>query len=108
MILGPYTDSSNQTESTGIPTLKTADGSLILLGLNVKKSTRPDEIAAWILKETASQSSTFLTYLFNQSLSTGELPDDWRLANIFTLHKKIQKKMLKITSQSHSPVFARK
>ena len=60
----------------------------ILLGLNVKKPTGPDEIAPWILKET-SQSSVFLTYLFSQSLSTGELRDDWRLANIFALHKKV-------------------
>jgi len=40
------------------------------------------------MKETPRQSSVFLTYLFNQSLATGELTDDWRLANIFALHKK--------------------
>jgi len=28
------------------------------------------------------------TYIFNQSLSTGIVPVDWRLANIFPLHKK--------------------
>ena len=44
----------------------TASGVKILLGLNVKKSTGPGEIAPRILKETATQSSVFLTY---QSLS---------------------------------------
>ena len=29
-----------------------------------------------------------LTFIYNQSLSTGVVPEDWRVANIFALHKK--------------------
>lgn len=60
----------------------------LLSGLNVNKSTGPDDISPYILKETAHQLSPLLTYLFNRSLVTGEVPLDWRLANIFALHKK--------------------
>ena len=60
----------------------------LLSGLNVTKSTGPDDISPYILKETAHQLSPLLTYLFNRSLVTGEVPLDWRLANIFALHKK--------------------
>ena len=62
--------------------------------LNVNKSTGPDGISPYILKETAHELSPLLTYLFNRSLATGEVPTDWRLANIFALHKKGPKDLL--------------
>ena len=34
-----------------------------------------------------------LTSIFNQSLSTGVIPEDWRQANIFALHKKGSKEL---------------
>ena len=34
-----------------------------------------------------------LTFIFNQSLSTDEVPDDWCIANIFALHKKGAKEL---------------
>jgi len=41
-----------------------------------------------VLKETASDISVVLTFIYNQSLSSGTVPADWRMANIFALHKK--------------------
>ena len=35
-----------------------------------------------------------LTYLFNRSLASGEVPTDWRFANIFALYKKGPKDLL--------------
>jgi len=60
----------------------------LLTSLNPKKSTGPDQLSPWILKETSCEITPILTYIFNQLLATGTVPKDWRLANIFPLHKK--------------------
>ena len=44
---------------------------IALVGLNVNKSTGPDDISPYILKETAHQLSPLLTYLFNRSSIAG-------------------------------------
>ena len=53
----------------------------------------PDEISPRVLKETAVEIAPVLTSIFNQSLSTGVVPEDWRQANIFALHKKGSKEL---------------
>jgi len=63
----------------------------LLRNLDSKKSVGPDKISYRILIETSEEISPVLTYIFNKSLSTGEIPDDWLIANIFPLHKKDQK-----------------
>ena len=60
----------------------------LLASLDPKKSTGPDQLSPRILKEVSSEVTPVLTYIFNHSLSTGIVPVDWRLANIFPLHKK--------------------
>src|SRR5664279_4387685 len=40
-----------------------------------------------VLRETCVESADVLTYIFNQSLASGIVPADWRVANIFALHK---------------------
>ena len=55
---------------------------------NPKKSTGPDELSPLVLKKSASDISVVLTFIYNQSLSSGTVPADWRMANIFALHKK--------------------
>lgn len=60
----------------------------LLVNLDVKKSTGPDGISPFVLKEACHVIVDVLTFIFNQSLSSGSVPDDWRLANIFPLHKK--------------------
>jgi len=42
----------------------------------------------WRIKEVRHQIAPILTFIYNQSLSSGVLPEDWRTANIFALHKK--------------------
>ena len=44
-------------------------------------------------KETAVEIAPVLASIFNQSLSTGVVPEDWRQANIFALHKKGSKEL---------------
>src|SRR5664279_3234927 len=46
-----------------------------------------------VLRETCVESADVLTYIFNQSLASGIVPADWRVANIFALHKKGAKEL---------------
>jgi hypothetical protein len=70
-----------------------------IIGIDVKKSTGPDELSPRILKESCDEIAPVLTFIFNQSFSAGAVPEDWLLANIFALHKKGQKIFLKTTAQ---------
>ncbi|CAB3994022.1 Hypothetical predicted protein [Paramuricea clavata] len=65
-----------------------------LLALDTTKATGPDGIPSRLLKETARQIAPSLTQIFNKSLSCGELPDEWKLANIVPVHKKGEKSQL--------------
>jgi len=72
-----------------MPMFVTVPGVFKLLSkLNSKKSTCPDELSPLVLKKTASDMSVVLTFIYNQSLSSGTVPADWRMANIFALHQK--------------------
>ncbi|KAK3103021.1 hypothetical protein FSP39_015814 [Pinctada imbricata] len=57
---------------------------------NVKphKATGPDSIPARLLKELSDQLAPALTRIYRESLTTGELPDDWKMAHIVPIFKK--------------------
>ncbi len=63
----------------------------LLSRLNTAKASGPDGIPNHILKELAPELSRVLTPLFNQTLSTGQLPDDWKRANVSPIFKKDDK-----------------
>ncbi|KAK3083079.1 hypothetical protein FSP39_013376 [Pinctada imbricata] len=63
----------------------------LLKGINPFKATGPDEIPAFIMKNTADSLSPYLTYLYQFSLDTGTVPDDWRKANVVPIYKKGEK-----------------
>jgi len=52
------------------------------------KPMDPDNIPPRVLKEAAHVIALLLTELFRRSLQSGELPLDWRLANITPIFKK--------------------
>jgi len=59
----------------------TPDGVHALLSkLHPHKASGPDNILAHILKETAYDITPMLTHLFQQSLNTEDIPQDWRSA----------------------------
>ena len=60
----------------------------LLHSLNEHKATGPDGISNKILKETAEQVAPSLCLLFNLSLRSGSLPDDWKISNIVPVFKK--------------------
>ena len=60
----------------------------LLQGLNPNKACGIDEISPRILKLASHEIAPILTKIFQASLDTGILPDDWRKANISPIYKK--------------------
>ena len=56
--------------------------------LKVNKSPGPDTISPRVLKEAKCELIKPLTLLFNKSLQSGSMPDDWKLANVTPIFKK--------------------
>ena len=59
-----------------------------LLGLDPSKSQGPDELPPWFLRMVASELAPVLRDLFQSSVNTGEVPTQWKEANITALFKK--------------------
>ena len=63
-----------------------------LQNLDVQKASGPDEISTRLLKETAEVTAPVtapvLKLIFEKSLDTGEIPYDWRVANVAPIYKK--------------------
>ena len=60
----------------------------LLLNINEHKATGPDEISGKILKTCANELCEIYQKLFQASLDQGQVPDDWKKANIVPLFKK--------------------
>jgi hypothetical protein len=60
----------------------------LLQNINIHKASGPDNIHGRILKECTTQIAPILTTLFNLSLKTGKIPDDWRYASVCPAFKK--------------------
>uniref|UniRef100_K7EYU7 Reverse transcriptase domain-containing protein n=1 Tax=Pelodiscus sinensis TaxID=13735 RepID=K7EYU7_PELSI len=56
--------------------------------LDVSKSPGPDEMHPRILKELIEEVSEPLAMIFEKSWQTGEIPEDWKRANIVPIYKK--------------------
>ncbi|KFP68848.1 hypothetical protein N322_02266, partial [Cariama cristata] len=63
----------------------------LLLHLDTNKSVGPDGIHSRILKELASALAKPLCIIYQPSWLTGEVPDDWRLANVPPIYKQGRK-----------------
>ena len=60
----------------------------LLNELNPNKASGPDGLHGKVLKLTATEIAPILTSIFQQSLDSGQLPDDWKTANIAPIFKK--------------------
>ena len=60
----------------------------LLLQLVCHKSMGPDEIHPRVLRELAEEIAEPLSIIYQCSLLTGEVPEDWRLANVTPIYKK--------------------
>ncbi|RMC20637.1 hypothetical protein DUI87_01489 [Hirundo rustica rustica] len=63
----------------------------VLSCLNVHKSMGPDGIHPRVMTELADELAKPLSIIYQQTWLTGEVPDDWKLANVIPVHKKCRK-----------------
>lgn len=61
--------------------------------LKISKSPGPDTISPRVLKEAKNEFAKPLTSLFNNSLQSGIIPDEWKLANVTPILKKGSKSL---------------
>ena len=70
----------------------TEDGvNKLLRGLNPNKASGPDQISPRLLMELHTEVTPILTNIFQLSITTGIVPNDWRHAIIAPVYKKGQK-----------------
>ncbi|KAK4815922.1 LOW QUALITY PROTEIN: hypothetical protein QYF61_010179 [Mycteria americana] len=81
-------------DQNGAPIIEGEMVSDLLHHLDIHKSMGPDEIHPRVLKELADVLSKPLSIIYQQSWLTGEVPADWRLANVTPIFKKGQKEDL--------------
>ena len=60
----------------------------LLQNIKPNKASGPDNIPCRLLKELASEIAPCLSLIFQQSLDTGQLPQDWKKAQIAPAFKK--------------------
>ena len=65
----------------------------LLLQLDCHKSIGLDEIHLRVLRELAEVIAEPLSIIYQRSLLTGEVPEDWRLANVTPISKKVVRRI---------------
>ncbi|KAK4828141.1 hypothetical protein QYF61_023939 [Mycteria americana] len=78
-------------DQNGAPIIQGEMVSDLLHHLDTHKSMGPDEIHPRVLKELADVLTKPLSIIYQQSWLTGEVPGDWRLANVTPIYKKGRK-----------------
>ena len=64
------------------------DVTKLFRGSNGGNASGPDELSNLILKNAANEISPFLKIIFDQSIKTGKLLDDWVETNVAPVFKK--------------------
>ncbi|TRZ09972.1 hypothetical protein HGM15179_017134, partial [Zosterops borbonicus] len=59
--------------------------------LDAHKSMGPEGIHPRVMRQLADELAKPLSIIYNQSWLTGEVPEDWKLANVTPIHKKGRK-----------------
>jgi hypothetical protein len=82
--------SSRVNQITSMPDLTiTVNGvAKLLKNLKPQKAAGPDSIKPIILKELYQEISPILTFIFQRSKDTGEIPEEWKQANVVPVFKK--------------------
>ena len=73
-----------------LPPLKISEEGVLKLlrKIKVNKAAGPDELPNRVLQECAAEITPAITAIFQRSVDTGELPRDWRDANVASVFKK--------------------
>ena len=59
--------------------------------LNVHKASGPDRLNARVLKECSNEIPPILALIFNESFARGNVPENWRQANVSPVFEKSEK-----------------
>ncbi|KFW84157.1 hypothetical protein N305_14407, partial [Manacus vitellinus] len=73
------------------PVIQEETVSDLLSRLDPHKSMGPDGIHPRVMRELAEELTKPLSIIYQQSWLTGEVPDDWKSANVVPFHKKGRK-----------------
>ncbi len=65
----------------------------LLKGLNIHKAAGPDAVPTRFLHDFATELAPTMTKIFQASLDTGTIPDDWREAAIVPIFKKGERQL---------------
>ena len=79
---GPPSKGASPFSSMGEITVEPKGVAKLLDGLNVHKAPGLDGLNARVFKECSTQVSLILALIYNESLAQGNVPDDWRHANV--------------------------
>ena len=60
----------------------------LLKGLNTHKASGPDNLSPRLLKELSSEIAPLLQLVYQKSLDTSCLPEDWHKTNVTPIYKK--------------------
>ena len=74
-----------------------------LIGLDTSKACGPDGIPVRLLKECSQQIAPSLCGIFNHSLSSGQIPTEWKSADITPIHKRVERACRKLPTHITSP-----
>ncbi|TRZ08303.1 hypothetical protein HGM15179_018807 [Zosterops borbonicus] len=75
-------------EQNGSPIIQEEATRERLRSLDTHKSTGPDGIHPRVMRDLADELAKPLSIIYNQSWLTGEVLEDWKLANVTPIHKK--------------------
>ncbi|KAJ7416828.1 hypothetical protein WISP_68273 [Willisornis vidua] len=60
----------------------------LLSHLDPQKSMGPDGIHPRVMRELVEELVKLLSFIYQQSWLSGEVPDDWKVANVMPIHRK--------------------
>ena len=99
--MNDHYDSVFTTENPTLPNLDTSDipdmpsilididgVTRLLQGVNLTKASGPDMLPTRVLKTAAPVIAPFLSLIFQQSIDTGTIPNDWKHVNITAIYNK--------------------
>ena len=78
----------SKTQKAPDITISEAGVRKLISKLKEHKASGPDDISPRVLKELASSIAPILKLIFQKSYSTGQLPSDWKKANVVPAYKK--------------------